>query len=84
MFHNPNLADENLACEVLQHGQWKPVGARLAHHAHRDDLKRCPSCHCRVRTMGTYTVNIVRVTIGHIKPTAPCPLRHKPHKRLRG
>ena len=41
-------------CEVRVEGAWKLLSPAEAHLYHRNADKRCPSCHGRVRTQGTY------------------------------
>ena len=42
------------ACEVLINGAWTLTPLAEVHARHRAADKRCPDCHGRVRTQGTY------------------------------
>ena len=50
------MAPSNKAtCEVRINGAWRLVPLVEAHAHHRSDEKRCPACHGRVHTQGTYS-----------------------------
>jgi nitrate/TMAO reductase-like tetraheme cytochrome c subunit len=42
------MVDE-VACEVQDRGEWKPIDLALALRMPNTRLKRCPECHGRVR-----------------------------------
>ena len=46
---------DRTGCEVRIDDAWQLVPLAEAHAHHRDALKRCPTCHGRVRTQGLYS-----------------------------
>ncbi|QGY03566.1 hypothetical protein MMSR116_17985 [Methylobacterium mesophilicum SR1.6/6] len=59
-------------CEVRINGAWQPVSLTEAHTQHRAAEKRCPSCHGRVHTQGSYSAQGT-VAMTHRRAHDGCP-----------
>ena len=65
------ISDKN-RCEVRIDGTWRLVPLAEAHAHHRSAEKRCPACHGRVRTQGTYSAQGTAV-MTHQRAHDGCP-----------
>lgn len=72
-------------CEVRINGAWRLLPLAEAHAHHRSDEKRCPVCHGKVRTQGTYSAQGT-VAMAHQRVHDGCPRlprlyagKQKPH-----
>ncbi|MCJ2049122.1 hypothetical protein [Methylobacterium sp. J-070] len=63
---------DKTGCEVRIDGAWRLVPLAGAHAHHRAAEKRCPVCHGRVHTQGSYSLQGA-VTIAHRRVHDGCP-----------
>lgn len=63
---------DETSCEVRVDGAWLLVPLAEAHANHRAAKKRCPACHGRVHTQGSYSAQGT-VAMSHRRAHDGCP-----------
>ncbi len=63
---------DKATCEVWIDGAWRLMPLIDAHAHHRSAEKRCPACHGRVHTQGTYSAQST-VVMAHRRTHDGCP-----------
>ncbi|MCJ2065873.1 hypothetical protein MKK63_24660 [Methylobacterium sp. J-088] len=63
---------DKATCEVRIDGAWRLVPLTEAHAQHRSAEKRCPACHGRVNTQGSYAAQGT-VAMAHRRLHDGCP-----------
>ena len=63
---------DKATCEVLVDGAWQLMPLTEAHTYHRSAEKRCPVCHGRVNTQGSYTAQGT-IAMAHRRTHDGCP-----------